>query len=584
MKRTSFLLLALFAMLSCGLCACEEENNTPGGGDNPGGGTTQQGGFDNNGASNATFSVSATETIQFSRGNLQYQASTGTWRFAESQLDFVGDANSNISSNNSGWIDLFGWGTSGWNNGAQEYMPYSSSPNFQHYLRNVDLTGSYAEADWGWHNAISNGGNQTHMWRTMTVAEWEYLLGNSGNRAGKWGLATIGGNVRGMVILPDNWTTPSGLTWTAGHGSYGYYDDNVYTTSQWSQMEAAGAIFLPAAGDREGDAVYNVGYNGNYWSASHDPETQDYSLRGVHFHDGAVFCPAGDSPRIGYSVRLVRAKNSGGGGGTTTQGGFDANGASNATFSVSSGKTIHFSRGNLQYQASSSTWRFAEDQLEYVGNANAAISATNSGWIDLFAYGTSGWNSGVVCYMPYSASWDFQDYLRNVSLTGSYAEADWGWHNAISNGGNQAHMWRTMTVAEWQYLLGNSGNRAGKWGLATIGGNVRGMIILPDNWTTPSGLSWTAGHGSYGYYDDNVYTTSQWNQMEAAGAIFLPAAGDREGDAVYNVGYNGNYWSSSHDSETEDYSMRGVHFHDGAIFCPAGDSPRIGYSVRLVKD
>ncbi|MBO4306816.1 MAG: hypothetical protein J5848_00690, partial [Bacteroidales bacterium] len=161
MKRTSFLLLALFAMLSCGLCACEEENNTPGGGDNPGGGTTQQGGFDNNGASNATFSVSATETIQFSRGNLQYQASTGTWRFAESQLNFVGDANSNISSNNSGWIDLFGWGTSGWNNGAEEYMPYSSSPNFQHYLRNVDLTGSYAEADWGWHNAISNGGNQT---------------------------------------------------------------------------------------------------------------------------------------------------------------------------------------------------------------------------------------------------------------------------------------------------------------------------------------------------------------------------------------------------------------------------------------
>ena len=121
MKATKVFFIAATMLLSVGLCACEEENNTPGGGDNPGGGTTQQGGFDSNGASNATFSVSATEQIQFSRGNLQYKASTGTWRFAESQLDFVGNANSAISSNNSGWIDLFGWATSGWNNGNYWY-------------------------------------------------------------------------------------------------------------------------------------------------------------------------------------------------------------------------------------------------------------------------------------------------------------------------------------------------------------------------------------------------------------------------------------------------------------------------------
>ena len=62
--------------------------------------------------------------VQFAQGNLQYQASSNTWRFAEHQYDIVGDAtignvyengvksdNTAISSDYDGWIDLFGWGT-----------------------------------------------------------------------------------------------------------------------------------------------------------------------------------------------------------------------------------------------------------------------------------------------------------------------------------------------------------------------------------------------------------------------------------------------------------------------------------------
>ncbi len=371
--------------------------------------------------------------------------------------------------------------------------------------------------------------------RTPTSAEWEELLANTTNI----------------------WTTQNGV-----HGVK-------FTASNGK------SIFLPAAGyHRFGDLIGDDG-GGFYWSSS-IYAADNPAFAWIYFFAGDDRHMEGGSREYGYPVRAVR-----GTGGTASQGGFDANGASNALFSVSATKKIHFSRGNLQYKASTGTWRFAESQLDFVGDANAAISATNSGWIDLFAYGTSGWNSGVNAYMPYSASWDFQDYLRNVDLTGNYAEADWGWHNAISNGGNQTHMWRTMTAAEWQYLLG----RSGKWGLATIGGNTRGMIILPDNWVTPSGLTWTAGNSTYGYYDDNTYTASQWQQMEDAGAIFLPAAGDREGDDnISNVGWRGNYWSASHDSETEDISLRGVFFYDGAVFCPAGDSPRVGYSVRLIKD
>ena len=55
--------------------------------------------------SQVAFSVSATKKVRFSPGNLQYQASTKTWRFAEHQYDYIGDANRNISPTYSGWID-----------------------------------------------------------------------------------------------------------------------------------------------------------------------------------------------------------------------------------------------------------------------------------------------------------------------------------------------------------------------------------------------------------------------------------------------------------------------------------------------
>ena len=128
-------------------------------------------------------------------------------------------------------------------------------------------------------------------------------------------------------------------------------------------------------------------------------------------------------------------------------------GALSGEFSVASGRTVHFSQGNLQYQASTGTWRFATNQWDVVGSQsayysdyygnvtgsdNANISSSYSGWIDLFGWGTSGWNSGANCYQPWSTSTDSSDYYPGGSytnnLTGAYANADWGVYNAISNG------------------------------------------------------------------------------------------------------------------------------------------------------
>lgn len=219
------------------------------------------------------FSVSPSKQVQFSQGNLQYQASTKTWRFAEHQWDIVGmgygqtntdnacyiggtvqnSDNRQIGSNYNGWIDLFGWGTGN--------APTKSSKDYSDYP---------AFVDWG-RNAISNGGNQANMWRTLTYDEWDYLFSGRANASSKYGVGMVNG-INGMIILPDEFTLPSGLTFNAGMASsngYQYYQTmNNYSAAEWARMEACGALFLPAAGDRNGSDVKNVGYYGGYWSSS----------------------------------------------------------------------------------------------------------------------------------------------------------------------------------------------------------------------------------------------------------------------------------------------------------------------------
>ena len=95
-KSKIFLLLLLMATL---LAGCEKDTEPPM--------------HPNDYFTSEPFLVSATKQVRFSQGNLQYQASTNTWRFAETQYSIVGNANENISSSYSGWIDLFGRGTSG---------------------------------------------------------------------------------------------------------------------------------------------------------------------------------------------------------------------------------------------------------------------------------------------------------------------------------------------------------------------------------------------------------------------------------------------------------------------------------------
>ena len=244
--------------------------------------------FDANGATLSKFSVSAGNKVKFSKGNLQFTTSgthevygggtaTGTWRFAEHQYDYIGSANINISSSYTGWIDLFGWGTSGWNSGATEYLPWSSTTGGGIYYHNTNsttcnITGSMA--DWGVYNAISNGGNQSGMWRALSQSEWDYLINTrtastiNGTSDGRYVKATVC-SVQGLIIFPDNYTHPYNVTEPTGVNLINAaFDLNNYTAEQWSKIESAGAIFLPCAGYRGGTTILYVAENGYYWSTT----------------------------------------------------------------------------------------------------------------------------------------------------------------------------------------------------------------------------------------------------------------------------------------------------------------------------
>lgn len=221
------------------------------------------------GALKGEFSVSPTKKVVFAKGNLQYQASTKTWRFAEQQYECIGEGNANISVTYDGWIDLFGFATSGWNNGNLYYQPYNTEvcgcnscgynygPTDGNNAYDIDLTGDYANADWGVYNAIVNGGNKPGLWRCLSEEEMKYLINDRPNAKAYRFQVTID-DITGLIILPDNWTAPAGCP----------EDMTQLTMAQWTTLEDAGAVFLPAAGMRKDTAIWSLNNIGYYWTST----------------------------------------------------------------------------------------------------------------------------------------------------------------------------------------------------------------------------------------------------------------------------------------------------------------------------
>ena len=242
-------------------------------------------------------------------------------------------------------------------------------------------------------------------------------------------------------------------------------------------------------------------------------------------------------------------------------------------FTVGTNKQVRFSPRNLQYYCSSSSskWRFALQQYDTAVFDISYYSSTSKKWIDLFGFATSG------CSLkPYMKSDNLSNYYHSEDISaGNY---DWGWYNKIYNGGNENHIWRTMTVDEW-YNVAESSNIIK--GIIEVGNNDsrKGLIILCDNFQAPTGINYSKG--SSHPFSDNTFTLEQWNKMEVAGAVFLPLVRRRNLTGKID-GNNSYYWSSTPKSETTAHDFW---FGNTIYGSPTtGSLLYFGQCVRLVRD
>lgn len=301
------------------------------------------------------------------------------------------------------------------------------------------------------------------------------------------------------------------------------------------------------------------------------------------------------------------------------------------------GNRVVFANGNLQYIAPQKLFSIARNQFDYVGGGNTignvpvnyyanplvpsvndSISDTYKGSIDLFGWGTSNYHEskdkGNYYYHPY-------DTLKHNTATNTYGygpstnkglnidtltllrEYDWGWHNYLREFSYDIFMhrldstmyakqvWRTPTIAEWQFLFTN--NRGVQYGAglpyttATISYDslnpttvCKGMILFPDSFTK---VKANLPDNAFTYEDLTFkpmdHTT--WYRLDSVGCTFLPCAGIREGNTTRSVQTEGFYWSSTGKDASEAMC---ISFTTNGLYTHATEQRHRGLSVRLVQN
>lgn len=276
-------------------------------------------------ASNAlrTFSVNRNGSmVEMSSGNLQRNTSDNTFRFASEQTDVLSEpVTSSVSSVKKSrrrvsapvavtdsWTDDFGWGTSGYSDSTSSgYGPAwdndAVSPNIDN---NSGVSSNY---DWGYYNDIygkwstyDSMGTRTGLdssffpsglWRTLTDAEWDYMLNGrvlvDGLRPSTF--CTVNG-AGGLIVFPDQFS----LSEVMDTAIVSNLNDSksvaarALTSSQFQTLEWLGCIFLPQTT--------------GYWSSTASDASAAQSVAISSATGTASVVP---SERMnGLAVRLVR--------------------------------------------------------------------------------------------------------------------------------------------------------------------------------------------------------------------------------------------------------------------------------------
>ena len=270
------------------------------------------------------------------------------------------------------------------------------------------------------------------------------------------------------------------------------------------------------------------------------------------------------------------------------------------------GDQVRFSKGNLRCYINESGeptadpsnspnttgWAFADNQYDYIGNIapnNDPLCGT-AGWIDSFCWST---DSGT-------KAWGINNSLNYSDYSGDFV--DWG-TNQIYNGTSMdpANTWYTLSIDNYYHLI-NTRDAVTVHGIANARcarGTVaskKGLILFPDAWVAGSELSeamqdkvGTAiiNNSGSGDFTSAVITSDEWDDFEAAGCVFLFAAGQRHISEYYPpsflyLGEYVQYWTSTPGSDYDYWAHR--------LYCSVAaityfDMPCCtGYAVRLVQN
>lgn len=251
---------------------------------------------------------------------------------------------------------------------------------------------------------------------------------------------------------------------------------------------------------------------------------------------------------------------------------FDVYNALFGVFSVSPTKKVRFSKGNLYYENE----RFSFEDRQYDGRT----------WSCVWPASKDGLRSS---YYMQGVGLFFWSANADVAVAETYDDKNAKVDDVFFANSVMGPNWTTLSGEEWRYLVSGSG-RSGKAGLGSVG-DVHGLIILPDNFADPytnnGNQAFTEIWG--GNISDNVWTIvnyavgSDWDAMEAAGAVFLPAMTLRTeknefpwSDMQVDINNKGGYYWSSEATNYMNFSKGNYTIKNDA------SARKYGLSVRLV--
>jgi hypothetical protein len=250
-------------------------------------------------------------------------------------------------------------------------------------------------------------------------------------------------------------------------------------------------------------------------------------------------------------------------------------------FCVGNGRYVEFAEGNVQYQPSTKSWRFAENPWDVVGEDNLKVNdSTYTGWIDLFYYSREdnnfgleysssgefvdwgvnfgGENKNVYSYRydtVYGASYlpsEYETLLReehrkevidvdvDCSMSHITGECDTTYTYVDINEYDYVKKvlldvvyvvegWHVLTASEWRHLNDYRPNAKYLKFEATLH-EVNGWVYLPDDFVNPG--------VKISYESVNALDDVAWGKLKAVGAVFFPSAGSRDGEEYQKDAWN----------------------------------------------